>query len=101
MLLGPVTPTNEKIKEVRRHWRDGGRELVMRDWKVPGVRPFAFWYSDVPVPDRRRAMKECATEAEMVLLLDLADEAERRAIADRNVVTKQRAKDGRWWVRGS
>ena len=42
MIDGPASRTNEKIKEVRRHWRDGGRELVMRNWKVPGVRPFGF-----------------------------------------------------------
>ena len=36
-------------------------------------------------------MKECATEAEMVLLLNLADEAERRAIVDCDLVAKQKA----------
>jgi len=92
MIDGPLAPlTNEKIKEVRRHWRGGGRELIMRDWKVPGVRPFGFWYCDIPAPDRRRAMKVCTTEAEMVLFLDLADEAERQAIADGDIIAKQRA----------
>src|SRR6476619_4420288 len=92
MIDGPMVPlTNEKIKEVRRHWRGGGRELIMRDWKVPGVRPFGFWYCDIPAPDRRRAMKVCTTEAEMVLFLDLADEAERQAIADGDIIANQRA----------
>jgi hypothetical protein len=91
MLYGPSEMTNEKIKTVRRYWRDGGREIIMRNWKVPGVRPFGFWYCDVPVSDRRRAMKECATEAEMVLLLNLADEAERKAIAAGDIIAKQRA----------
>ena len=89
MIDGPASRTNEKIKEVLRHWRDGGRELVMRNWKVPGVRPFGFWYCDIPAPDRRRAEKVCATEAEMVLLLGLADEAERQAIAAGNIIEKQ------------
>ena len=96
MVNGPPAPvTNEKVKDVRRHWRDGGRELVMRDWDVPGARPFGFWYCDVPAPDRRRAEKICVTEAEMVLLLGLADEAERREIAAGNVIEKQRRQDRR------
>ena len=39
MLCGPTPATSDEIKTVRRHWRDGGRELVMRDWDVPGARP--------------------------------------------------------------
>ena len=89
MLCGPTPATNDKIKEVRRHWRDGGREVVMRGWDMPGVRPFGFWYCDVPTSDRRRAEKVCATEAEMVLWLGLADEAERQAIAAGNIIEKQ------------
>ena len=52
----------------------------MRDWGAPGVRPFGFWFSDVSGADRRRALKACTTEAEMVIFLGLADEAEKQAI---------------------
>ena len=95
MLCGPTPATNDKIKEVRRHWRDGGREVVMRGWDMPGVRPFGFWYCDVPTSDRLRAEKACATQAEMVLFLDLADDAERQAIAAGNIIEKQRRQDRR------
>jgi hypothetical protein len=95
MIDGPASRTNEKIKEVRRHWRDGGRELIMRGWDMPGARPFAFWYADVAASDRRRAERICGTEAEMLLFLNLADEKERQAIAAGNIIEKQRRQDRR------
>ena len=99
MVYGPAELTDENIRRVRRHWRDGGRELVMRDWGAPGVRPFGFWFSDVSGADRRRALKACTTEAEMVVFLGLADEAEKQAIIAGGIVAKQwREKvKGHWW----
>ena len=99
MIDGPVELTNDEIKTVRRHWRDGGREIIMGKWNVPGRRPFGFWFCDVSGADRRRALKACTTEAEMVIFLGLADEAEKQAIIAGGIVAKQwREKvKGHWW----
>ena len=52
MIHGPLgwETTPLKVKQIRRHWREGGRELVMRAWSMPGKRPYAYWYCDIPPP---------------------------------------------------
>ena len=60
----------------------------MRDWDAPGRRPFAFWLElGAKV---RQLNKECATEAEAVLLVGDADAAERKRIKAEGIIRKQR-----------
>jgi hypothetical protein len=89
MILGPEPWDKTKFRRIRRHWRSGGRELVMRDWDFPGSRPFAFWLCEVGTADVRRAEAACRTEAECVLFLGLADARESRRIKAEGVIEQE------------
>jgi hypothetical protein len=89
MCFGPDPWDEKKFNRIRRHWRSGGREAVMRNWNVAGSRPFAFWLCEVSAADVRRAEAACRTEAECVLYLNLADDEERRRIAAEGVIEEE------------
>jgi hypothetical protein len=78
------------FRRVRRHWRDGGRDLVMRWWTIPGERPLGYWLCDVKPWDARRAEHECGSWAEVILFLGLANKAERSALKVQGIIAEQR-----------
>ena len=100
LLWGPADwrPDGSTVEELRDDWENGGRQEVMRHNRDPGKRPWAFWEFDVTEFQKRRADKHFdtletdVTQAEWILFLGLADEAEKRAIEEENVIEEQREK---------
>jgi hypothetical protein len=91
LIHGPLDPENQAERaRIRRDWRNGGRYAIMPGWNAPGLRPFAFWLTDVSLADRRRAERACRCEVECTLYLNLAGPAERETIQRRDLLRKDR-----------
>src|SRR5262245_39875595 len=93
LVNGPLDTANQAeyaaaFPRIRRRWRTGGREAVMR-YDYIGWRPLGWWLAR-PLKERKLIEKDpkVRCEAEAILRLKLAGKAEREAIADRGIIRR-------------
>ena len=88
LVFGPTDESPNHVRLLRYRWQNGGQSAARAHFREPGRRPWAWWRFTCPLRERRKALN-FPTEAEAILALGLADEAERQAIAAGDIIERQ------------